>query len=195
MQNFLKINENDNVVVALNAIPQGETITVEVSGESRQITAREEIPAGHKMAICEIPAGGEVIKYGYRIGNAKEEIPAGAWIHTHNVGTALGDLLEYSYEPVAAEETRTEDVTFMGFHRPDGKVGVRNEIWVIPTVGCVNSVAKEIVDSFQGKKIEGIDGVFALSHPYGCSQLGEDHADFLFPGKNTGLRPSGHSDC
>ena len=78
MQNFLKINDNDNVVVALNAIPQGETITVEVSGADVRITAREEIPAGHKMAVCPIPAGGEVIKYGYRIGNAKEDIPAGA---------------------------------------------------------------------------------------------------------------------
>ncbi len=174
MQNFLKINENDNVVVALNAIPQGETITVEVSGESRQITAREEIPAGHKMAICEIPAGGEVIKYGYRIGNAKEEIPAGAWIHTHNVGTALGDLLEYSYEPVAAEETRTEDVTFMGFNRPDGKVGVRNEIWVIPTVGCVNNVATAIARQANAFVKGTVEEVIAFPHPYGCSQMGDD---------------------
>ena len=174
MQNFLKINENDNVVVALNAIPQGETITVEVSGESRQITAREEIPAGHKMAICEIPAGGEVIKYGYRIGNAKEEIPAGAWIHTHNVGTALGDLLEYSYEPVAAEETRTEDVTFMGFNRPDGKVGVRNEIWVIPTVGCVNNVATAIARQANAFIKGTVGEVIAFPHPYGCSQMGDD---------------------
>lgn len=174
MQNFLKINDNDNVVVALNAIPRGETITVEVSGESRQITAREEIPAGHKMAICEIPAGGEVIKYGYRIGNAKEEIPAGAWIHTHNVGTALGDLLEYSYEPVAAEETRTEDVTFMGFNRPDGKVGVRNEIWVIPTVGCVNNVATAIARQANAFVKGTVEEVIAFPHPYGCSQMGDD---------------------
>ena len=174
MQNFLKINDNDNVVVALNAIPQGETITVEVSGESGQITAREEIPAGHKMAICEIPAGGEVIKYGYRIGNAKEEIPAGAWIHTHNVGTALGDLLEYSYEPVAAEETRTEDVTFMGFNRPEGKVGVRNEIWVIPTVGCVNNVATAIARQANAFVKGTVEEVIAFPHPYGCSQMGDD---------------------
>lgn len=174
MQNFLKINDNDNVVVALNAIPQGETITVEVSGESRQITAREEIPAGHKMAICEIPAGGEVIKYGYRIGNAKGEIQAGAWIHTHNVGTALGDLLEYSYEPVAAEETRTEDVTFMGFNRPDGKVGVRNEIWVIPTVGCVNNVATAIARQANAFVKGTVEEVIAFPHPYGCSQMGDD---------------------
>ena len=140
MQNFLKINDNDNVVVALNVIPAGETIGVQVQGCEKQITALEEIPAGHKMAICEIPEGGEVIKYGYRIGNTKEAVKAGAWIHTHNIKTALGDLLEYTYEPVAAasdavQGENAEDVTFMGFNRPDGKVGVRNEIWIIPTVG------------------------------------------------------------
>lgn len=174
MQNFLKINDNDNVVVALNAIPQGETVTVQVSGHESRIAAREEIPAGHKMAVCDIPAGGEVIKYGYRIGNAKEDIPAGAWIHTHNVGTALGDLLEYSYEPVTVEESRTEDATFMGFNRPDGKVGVRNEIWIIPTVGCVNNVATAIARQ-AGAYLKGtVEDVIAFPHPYGCSQMGDD---------------------
>ena len=139
MQDFLKINDNDNVVVALNTIPAGEKITVSVGDGQKTVTAREEIPAGHKMAIFDIPEGGEVIKYGYRIGNAKENITEGSWIHTHNVKTALGDLLEYTYNPTPVEEKKTEDVTFMGFNRPDGKVGVRNEIWVIPTVGCVNN--------------------------------------------------------
>lgn len=174
MQNFLKINDNDNVVVALNAISQGETITVEVAGESRQVTAQEEIPAGHKMAVCEIPAGGEVIKYGYRIGNAKEDIRTGAWIHTHNIKTALGDLLEYSYEPVDVEEKKTEDVTFMGFNRPDGKVGVRNEIWIIPTVGCVNNVATAIARQANAFVKGTVEEVIAFPHPYGCSQMGED---------------------
>ncbi len=174
MQNFLKINDKDNVVVALDAIPRGETITVEVSGQNRQITAMEEIPAGHKMAVCEIPAGGEVIKYGYRIGNAKEDIREGAWIHTHNVRTALGDLLEYSYEPVTVEETRTEDVTFMGFNRPDGRVGVRNEIWIIPTVGCVNNVATAIARQANAFVKGTVEEVIAFPHPYGCSQMGDD---------------------
>ena len=80
MQDFLKINDNDNVVVALNTIPAGEKITVSVGDGSKTVTAREEIPAGHKMAICDIPEGGEVIKYGYRIGNAKENIAEGSWI-------------------------------------------------------------------------------------------------------------------
>ncbi len=174
MQDFLKINENDKVVVALKTIPAGETVTVDVQGEKRQITALEEIPAGHKMAICDIPAGAEVIKYGYRIGNAKEDIRAGAWVHTHNLKTALGDLLEYQYEPVAVEEKRTEDVTFMGFARPDGKVGVRNEIWIIPTVGCVNNVATAIARQ-ANRFVKGtVEEVIAFPHPYGCSQMGDD---------------------
>ena len=128
MQNFIKINDNDKVIVALNTIPAGEKLSVEVDGVTKEITALEEIPAGHKMAICDIPEGGEVIKYGYRIGNAKEPIKAGQWIHTHNVKTALGDLLEYTYEPTPVVQEQTEDATFMGFCRPDGKVGVHNEI-------------------------------------------------------------------
>lgn len=174
MQDFLKINENDKVVVALKTIPAGETITVDVQGEKRQITALEEIPAGHKMAICDIPAGEEVIKYGYRIGNAKEDIRAGAWVHTHNLKTALGDLLEYQYEPVEVEEKRTEDVTFMGFKRPDGKVGVRNEIWIVPTVGCVNNVATAIARQVNRFVKGTVEEVIAFPHPYGCSQMGDD---------------------
>ena len=174
MQDFLKINDNDNVVVALNTIPAGEKITVSVGDGSKTVTAREEIPAGHKMAIYDIPEGGEVIKYGYRIGNAKENIAEGSWIHTHNVKTALGDLLEYTYNPTPVEEKKTEDVTFMGFNRPDGKVGVRNEIWVIPTVGCVNNVATAIAKQANAFVKGSVEEVIAFPHPYGCSQMGDD---------------------
>ena len=174
MQDFLKINDNDNVVVALNTIPAGEKITVSVGDSQKTVTAREEIPAGHKMAIFDIPEGGEVIKYGYRIGNAKENITEGSWIHTHNVKTALGDLLEYTYNPTPVEEKKTEDVTFMGFNRPDGKVGVRNEIWVIPTVGCVNNVATAIAKQANAFVKGSVEEVIAFPHPYGCSQMGDD---------------------
>lgn len=177
MQDFLKINDNDNVVVALNTIPAGTSISIEPDGMS--VTALEEIPAGHKMAVYDIPEGGEVIKYGYRIGNAKEAIKAGNWIHTHNVKTALGDLLEYSYNPTPVEEKQTQDVTFMGFNRPNGKVGVRNEIWVVPTVGCVNNVATAIAKrANEWLKNEfgesTVEEVIAFPHPYGCSQMGDD---------------------
>ena len=174
MQDFLKITDNDNVVVALNTIPAGEKITVSVGDGQKTVTAREEIPAGHKMAIFDIPEGGEVIKYGYRIGNAKENIAEGSWIHTHNVKTALGDLLEYTYNPTPVEEKKTEDVTFMGFNRPDGKVGVRNEIWVIPTVGCVNNVATAIAKQANAFVKGSVEEVIAFPHPYGCSQMGDD---------------------
>ena len=132
------------------------------------------------MAICDIAEGGEVIKYGYRIGNAKEAITTGSWIHVHNVKTALGDLLEYTYEPTPVEEKTTEDVTFMGFNRPDGKVGVRNDIWVIPTVGCVNNVAEAIVKmankwlDANRDGMESVGEVITFPHPYGCSQMGDD---------------------
>ena len=106
MQNFIKINENDNVIVALNTIPEGTALTLE---NGQIITSNMEIPAGHKMAISDIPAGAEVIKYGYRIGFTKETVTAGDWIHVHNLKTGLGDLLEYTYEPTPVEEAKTED--------------------------------------------------------------------------------------
>lgn len=174
MQDFLKINDNDNVVVALNTIPAGTAISVEGNDGVKTVTSLEEIPAGHKMAICDIPEGGEVIKYGYRIGNAKENIKEGNWIHTHNVKTALGDLLEYTYNPTPVEEKRTEDATFMGFNRPDGKVGVRNEIWIIPTVGCVNNIATAIAKKANEFVKGTVEEVIAFPHPYGCSQMGDD---------------------
>lgn len=174
MQNFLRINDNDNVVVALQTIPEGETITIEGEDGVKSVTAVQEIPAGHKMAVCPIAKGSEVVKYGYRIGNAAEDIKEGQWIHTHNVKTALGDLLEYSYNPVAAEEKKTEDAAFMGFKRPDGKVGVRNEIWVVPTVGCVNNVATAIAKQANAFVKGSVEEVIAFPHPYGCSQMGDD---------------------
>lgn len=170
MQNFIKINDNDNVVVALNPIPAGEAITV----GNLTVTALEEIPAGHKMALCDISAGSEVIKYGFRIGNAREDIKKGAWIHTHNVKTALGDLLTYNYEPVKVELEEKEEAVFMGFERKNGKVGVRNEIWVIPTVGCVNNVATAIARQANAFVEGTVDEVIAFPHPYGCSQMGDD---------------------
>ena len=131
MKDYIKIHENDNVIVAIKEIAAGDTVSI---GDV-QVTAKDTIPAGHKMALCDIAQDGDITKYGCRIGNAKEEILAGQWIHTHNVKTALGDLLEYTYEPVEIQEKSTPDETFMGFNRPDGKVGVRNEVWIIPTVG------------------------------------------------------------
>lgn len=175
MQDFLKINPNDKVIVALNTLPAGRVVeTTDDSGAPLSVTAIEEIPAGHKMALYDIPEGGDVIKYGYRIGNAKEPIKAGAWIHTHNVKTALGELLTYTYEPVEVEEKTTEDVTFQGFMRPDGRAGVRNDIWIMPTVGCVNNIATAIANEAKQYIKGSVEDVFAFNHPYGCSQMGDD---------------------
>lgn len=170
MKDFIKINENDNVIVALRELAEGESVVV---GDAA-VTALETVPAGHKMAICDIAAGAEVIKYGFRIGNAKEVIKAGQWVHVHNVKTALGDLLEYSYEPVPTELKSSEDATFMGFNRPDGKVGVRNEVWIIPTVGCVNNIATAMAKAASARVKGSVEEVIAFPHPYGCSQMGED---------------------
>ena len=176
MKKYIRIHEKDNVAVAIREIAAGETI--EIGG--LQVRAQEEIPAGHKIALGEIAAGGEVIKYGCRIGNAKEEIPAGCWVHTHNLGTALGELLTYEYEPVGQaqaeqpEQTELPDASFMGYVRPDGTVGVRNEIWIIPTVGCVNNVAQALAKAANNRLQGTVEEVIAFAHPYGCSQMGED---------------------
>lgn len=170
MANFIKINENDNVAVALDVIP--ENTTVNVAGSD--VTTTMEIPAGHKFALLDMPEATPVIKYGFRIGNTTAAVKKGEWIHTHNLKTGLGDLLEYSYEPDFAEEKFTEDATFMGYNRKNGKVGVRNEIWIIPTVGCVNNVASKIAELSKDLVCENIEAVCAFPHPYGCSQMGDD---------------------
>jgi len=170
MQKFIKIHEEDNVIVALQVIAAGETLTV--SGE--QITATEEVPAGHKMAIRDIGAGEPVIKYGCQIGCAKVEIKKGQWIHTHNVKTALGDLLSYTYEPIGTDVEDSGERTFMGFARKDGKAGVRNEIWIVPTVGCVNNIATAMAKAANAKVRGSVEEVIAFPHPYGCSQMGDD---------------------
>ena len=171
MQNFIKIHENDNVIVALHTLPAGTVIDLE---DGTQVTSNMEIPAGHKMAIENMEPDSSVIKYGYPIGFTKEAVKCGDWVHVHNLKTGLGDLLEYTYEPTPMEETKTEDITFMGFKRPDGKVGVRNEIWVIPTVGCVNNVATAFAKQANAYVKGSVDEVIAYPHPYGCSQMGED---------------------
>lgn len=170
MADFIKINENDNVAVALDVIP--ENTTVNVAGSD--VTTTMEIPAGHKFALEDMPEATPVIKYGFRIGNTTAAVKKGEWIHTHNLKTGLGDLLEYSYEPDFAEEKFTEDAAFMGYNRKNGKVGVRNEIWIIPTVGCVNNVASKIAELSKDLVCENIEAVCAFPHPYGCSQMGDD---------------------
>lgn len=166
----LQINAKDKVAVAVEAISAGETLTV--AGKS--ITLLNDIPAGHKFALCDISEGENIIKYAFPIGHAKCDIKTGEHIHTHNTKSNLGSLLEYRYEPNFEEIAPKSPKHFMGYKRADGKVGIRNEIWIIPTVGCVNSIVREIESLSQCYKTENIDGIYSYNHPYGCSQLGED---------------------
>lgn len=170
MQDFIRIHKNDNVAVALKPLPEGKTYNV----DGNQVTVIEEIPQGHKFALRDIEPGEDVIKYGFRIGTAKEAVEKGSWVHVQNVKTALGDLLEYSYNPTGSELEKTEPAYFDGYKRKNGKVGVRNELWIIPTVGCVNSIASAMANQAQYLKKGTIEEIVAFPHPYGCSQMGDD---------------------
>lgn len=170
MKHFIKIHPSDLVAVALTPLASGSAL--QVDGQS--VTLLEDIPQGHKFALSPIPAGSPVIKYGAPIGVAKEDIPAGGWVHVHNVKTGLGDVLDYTYQPQGSSLAPTGERTFQGYRRADGRAAVRNEIWIIPTVGCVNDVARAIERRAQTFKTGAIDGIFAYPHPYGCSQMGDD---------------------
>lgn len=172
MQDFIKINQGDTVAVALRPLPAGFRIPT----DGGELTLLEDIPQGHKFALCRIERDAPVIKYGARIGCAKETIERGAWIHVHNLRTALGEVLEYRYEPDGGELSRSEPATFMGYKRADGQTGVRNEIWILPTVGCVNSVARAIEAEAKVRFSldQGVEDIIAFAHPYGCSQMGDD---------------------
>lgn len=168
MQDFIRIHPQDNVAVALQAQQAGQSFM--------GVTALQGIPAGHKMALKPIAAGEKIIKYASPIGVATADIPAGAWVHTHNVKTLLDGTLEYSYQPQpSAFHHQDTGRTFMGYRRADGRVGIRNEIWIITTVGCVNTSAARLAEKAR-QRIAGtsIEGVYTFPHPYGCSQMGED---------------------
>ena len=177
MKRFIKINSADNVAVALaDELSKGEHI--EIEGED--ITLGENIARGHKFAIKDIPAGGAIIKYGYPIGHATEAIQRGAWIHSHNLTTSLGGDAEYTYTPrrypIAFE--RDEKLCVNGYLRKEGTMGIRNELWIVPTVGCVNGQAQAIAERVRREcDCSHIDDVRVYTHPYGCSQLGDDHSN------------------
>ncbi len=170
MARLVKIHTEDNVAVAVSEIKKGEVLYV----EGQEIIAATEIPAGHKIALRKLEEGSPVIKYGSTIGFTTREVDEGEWIHTHNIRTGLGELLEYTYEPVTPQEKEKREAGFMGFMREDGKVGVRNEVWIIPTVGCVNNIATALAREAEAFLKGSVEAVAAFPHPYGCSQMGED---------------------
>ena len=170
MKKTIVISPNDSVAVALVSLTKGE--------EAEGVVLAEDIEKGHKFALKDIEKGQQVIKYGEVIGKATADIKAGQHIHSHNMSTNLSGTLEYSYNKkeipdLSGIKSRKVNV----YERANKEVGIRNELWIIPTVGCVNSQARLIAAEFLKKhtELEGIDGVFAYTHPYGCSQIGEDH--------------------
>lgn len=162
------INPADNVAVALTDLKKGEVY--------EGVTLKEDIVKGHKFALKDIAQGEQVIKYGNPIARATADITEGAHVHTHNVKTNLSEKLEYTYSKIPTDLKSVKGRKVNVYKRADGNVGIRNELWVIPTVGCVNGQAKLIVETFKNRYGEdGFDGVFTYTHPYGCSQLGDDH--------------------
>ncbi len=177
MQTFIRIHPGDSVAVALQPLAAGTVILA----EGNPLTLQEDIPQGHKFALIPIRAGEPVIKYGAPIGTAAADILPGSWVHTANLKTGLGDILDYAYQPSPSLQearenpARPEDSPcFCGYRRENGRAGVRNEIWIIPTVGCVNSAATAIASRAQGLAAGNLDAVAAFPHPYGCSQMGDD---------------------
>ncbi|CAA7603242.1 D-galactarate dehydratase / Altronate hydrolase, C terminus [Acididesulfobacillus acetoxydans] len=174
---LLRLNDADNVAVALRDLKKGETVRL----GSMEITLLEDVPGGHKVAVSDIAERANVVKYGFPIGQATKAIRGGEWVHTHNTHTNLAGTLSYQYAPGYQERNaqtpseRSKD-TFWGYRREDGRVGIRNEIWIVPTVSCVNRVAELIAREAREalKDRLGLDGVFEFKHPYGCSQMGED---------------------
>lgn len=170
---YLRINPADNVAVAIVNLPAGEIVSV----DDTDITLTEEIPAGHKFALKDFPEGENIIKYGYPIGHAIQAIRQGAWINENKIKTNLAGLLEYTYNPaVESLNIERKNLTFKGYRRKNGDVSIRNEVWIVPTVGCVNGIANRLADALR-KETEGkgIDAIMAYTHNYGCSQLGDDH--------------------
>jgi altronate hydrolase len=169
MDAAFQIVSADNVAVALRPLAAGRS--------AAGVTAASDIAKGHKIAVRPIAAGEQVIKFGFPIGTATRDIAAGEHVHTHNLRTALASSGTYTYQPAARPERAPRDVGFLGYRRPDGRVGTRNEIWIIPTVGCVARTAQKIAE--RAHRIHagnGVDGVHAFAHPFGCSQLGDDLA-------------------
>lgn len=168
MKDYIIINEFDNVAVCLRPHTKGEVV--------EGVTLLDDIPQAHKVALKDIKAGEDVIKYGNPIGHATKDIKKGEHVHTHNVATNLDDVISYEYKPnypevLGYKSDRTVDV----YERSTGEYGIRNELWIIQTVGCVSGMANKIIEEFKAKyDTTGIDGVYTFQHPFGCSQMGGD---------------------
>jgi altronate hydrolase len=171
---YFKINPADNVSVAIHDLKEGEVVNV----DGVSITLKQDITAGHKIALVALAVNDHIIKYGYPIGHAITAIPQGGLVNETNIKTNLEGLLDYEYKPTKVElNIPNRNLTFNGYKRKSGEIGIRNEMWIVPTVGCVNGVADSIIAAFKEEvgKLEGVDTIEVFKHNYGCSQLGGDH--------------------
>lgn len=167
----VQISGQDNVAVALAPLSKGG----QVQAGGQAVTLLMDIPQGHKFALAPIGQGQNVIKYGFPIGQAKADIQVGEWVHTHNMGTNLSEEGEYVYRPNVHPLAPLPAPDIHAYLREDGRIGIRNEIWIIPTVGCVNEVAEQLARENASLATGSVEGVYAFPHPYGCSQMGDDH--------------------
>ncbi|MFZ4213507.1 UxaA family hydrolase, partial [Pantoea endophytica] len=174
MQDAIRIHSRDNVAVALRDLPANTQVEI----NQQVITLQQEVGRGHKFALQPLATDALVIKYGLPIAHATQPIAAGEIIHSSNARTNLSDVDEYDYQPDFLDlPSQAGDRDVQIYRRASGEVGIRNELWILPTVGCVNGIARQILTRFmkETNDAEGIDGVHLFSHPFGCSQLGQDH--------------------
>lgn len=172
MNPWILLSERDHVVVALRPLSSGERLRI---GDA-DIVLLEDVPKGHKLLIRSVGKDEPILKFGYSIGRAKGKIPAGSWIHTHNMRTGLAETGAYSYEPGPLPYGIEKDCaqTFNGYLRDNGEAGIRNEIWIINTVGCINRTCETIAKRASRLYEDRVDGIYHFAHPFGCSQLGDD---------------------
>jgi len=170
---YLKINPADNVAVALETLTAGDII----ADKDVKITVKDEIPVGHKVSLASLKVNENVIKYGNPIGHAITDIQEGSWVNEKNIKTNLEGLLDYEYHPQDYKPVfENRNLTFKGYQRANGDAGIRNEIWIIPTVGCVNGTINSLAEKLRSETgLKGVDAIVAYPHNYGCSQLGGDH--------------------
>lgn len=174
MLDFIQLHDHDNVVVALKDLSKGQTLTI----KEEIIVLKDDIKRGHKVAIKDLSINDHIIKYGYPIGHAIKEVSVGEHIHTHNIKTNLDGIQEYQFhQKLNSNPYENKNLTFNGFKRKNGNVGIRNELWIVPTVGCVNGIAERMLKLFEKEvgDIHPFENVLVLKHNYGCSQLGDDH--------------------
>ncbi|WP_409438852.1 UxaA family hydrolase [Psychromonas sp. GE-S-Ul-11] len=173
MKQFTHIHPTDNVIIALKDIETGQVINI--NGQS--VIAKEMVGRGHKIAIKDINNAESIIKYGSPIGHAIEDIKSGQIVHTHNIKTNLSNVNDYQYKPKPVHfDTHIAEREIQAYQRNNGEIGIRNELWVIPTVGCVNGISQQIVNRFiENNPQLLIDGIYVFPHQFGCSQLGDDH--------------------